>query len=95
MADETEMAPIGGASEQTVGTVGEAPAPEAEAERPEAMYYYHAAENAHGEYFVGVPQRDLTEAEVKAYPKWIQKALKGSKFYLTEPATTEPVEEDQ
>ena len=61
-----------------------------EATEPVYKYYYNPKRNARAEMFAGVPLDNLTEDQFKGYPRWLQKAIAGAKFYQAEP----PVEED-
>lgn len=60
-----------------------------EVTEPTIKYYYHPKRNTRNESFAGVPLADLTEEQVNSYPRWIQAALAGAKYYQAEPPDEE------
>lgn len=47
----------------------------------EVAYYYDDTQNPDGGFFPGVPLGDLTVEQVKQYPAWVRKSIKGSPMY--------------
>lgn len=47
--------------------------------------YYDAEKNPDGMFLTGVPLRDLTEDEYRAYPDWLKQSIDAAPFYRATP----------
>jgi hypothetical protein len=59
----------------------EAPEEQDSVEVDTPVLYYDAGKNPTGGFFTGVPQRDLTQTDLDARPKWLQKSVAAAPFY--------------
>lgn len=70
-------------------SVGDALVALASEKQAEVAYYYDDTKNPTGASFPGVPLCDIHTDQLKTYPKWIQKSIKGSEMYVAANASDE------